>query len=248
VCRLNRLAQPCTARSRLRRRRILIEKPQFACGEGEVLRELVVHFGRELEALPLEGRDLQPLSQASRRDARSQEVPQQGENRRPERIEARRAGTRGDHHAEHAVAGGERQSEPGFRNRIERAVHEGAALREEHERRRTLHGEPPRLRLQRQLMLDVARRVGRRRVHEAAQNGTLAAVGQVQRRDLEFEPAMHLVEGAAGELLERARTDQRPGDAAERPQRLTDVPRQPRCQSECGPEVVRLSVHGRRLR
>jgi hypothetical protein len=151
-----------------------------------------------------------------------------------------------DDDAEHVVARGERQREPRLRDRVERAGEQGVALLEEDERRPRPDGELPGLSLERQLLPYALRRLGCGRVHEAAKDRPLPA-RQVERRELQAQPALHLFERATGQLLEGAGADQGAGDATQRAQRLADIAGKPRREPKRGGHVVALSGHGRGL-
>jgi hypothetical protein len=120
----------------------------------------------------------------------------------------------GGDHAEDLVAGVEREHEPRRGRRVERVGHEPRRQLVEDQRPAAGRGQAPRLLLEAQLVeqadgVDVGAR-GR----EAAQDGHVLRLGQVEGGDAQPQRLAHRGQRVLGQLAQAAGADERPGHRA----------------------------------
>ncbi len=211
----HRLAQ---ARAALRRplgAGIGIQERDLALGQREILGQAVVHVGRQAQALALDLGARDALAQARGRDARSEQVPEDGQHAGARLLERQRVALRGGDHAQDLVAGVEWQHEPGRGGPVEGVGHEPGRRLVKDQGAPAGRGQPPRLLLEAQLV-DQRDRVDVRAGHgEAAQDRHVVGLGEVERGDPQAEGLTHRREGVLGQLAEVAGADQGARDRAD---------------------------------
>ena len=215
-----------------------VEQRQLAHGQRKVLREAVVHLGRQPHPLALERGLLELLPELRGGDAGAQQVAEQAQHRGGARVDRRQRLGAADHDAEPPRAGAEREHQPRVGGRCERVLHQPVAAIVQHERRVALDGELPGLLVEHQPVARLDRgAVGHR---DTLEHGPVAR-RHVERRDRQTERVAHLLERVLRQLRQRDRAHQRPRRAADGPLDVGrdlsshghTLPSRPRCRFAC---------------
>jgi hypothetical protein len=191
-----------------------VQEGDLALGQREILGQAVVDVGRQAQALALDLGARDALAQARGGDAGAEQVAQDGEHGGARLLERERVALGGGDHAEDLVAGVEREDEPRRGRRVERVGHEPRRRLVEDQRPPPGRGQAPRLLLEVQLVaqadgVDVGAGGG-----EAAQDGHVLGLGQVEGGNAQRQRLAHRGERVLGQLAEAPSADERPGHRA----------------------------------